>query len=77
LAGHLRKRGDKWYYSFEVGSVNGKRKRIERVGGRTKKEAESALRKAIDQNTKMQEITFNPAKYQWPTTWTTGMKTMY
>ena len=49
MAGHLRKRGDKWYYSFEVGSVNGKRKRIERVGGRTKKEAESALRKAIDQ----------------------------
>jgi len=47
LAGHVRIRGDKWYYSFEVGSVNGKRKRIERVGGRTKKEAESALRQAL------------------------------
>ena len=34
-----RKRGEKWYYSFEVASVDGKRKRIERVGGKTKKEA--------------------------------------
>ena len=34
-----RKRGDKWYYSFEAASVDGKRKRIERVGGKTKKEA--------------------------------------
>ena len=34
-----RKRGDKWYYSFEAAAVDGKRKRIERVGGKTKKEA--------------------------------------
>lgn len=34
-----RKRGDKWYYSFEAASIDGKRKRIERVGGKTKKEA--------------------------------------
>src|SRR5690554_3213150 len=47
MAGHVRKRGDKWYYSFEASSVGGKRKRIERVGGRTKKEAEAALRKAL------------------------------
>jgi len=47
MEGHVRKRGDKWYYSFEAASVDGKRKRIERVGGRTKKEAESALRKAL------------------------------
>ena len=47
MAGHVRKRGSKWYYSFEVGSVNGKRKRIERVGGRTKREAQSALRQAL------------------------------
>lgn len=48
MEGHVRKRGDKWYYSFEASSINGKRKRIERVGGRTKKEAEAALRKAIE-----------------------------
>ncbi|MBP3604756.1 MAG: site-specific integrase [Lachnospiraceae bacterium] len=36
---HVRKRGEKWYYSFEAASIDGKRKRIERVGGKTKKEA--------------------------------------
>jgi integrase len=49
MEGHIRKRGDKWYYSFEAASIGGKRKRIERVGGRTKKEAEAALRKALDE----------------------------
>lgn len=34
-----RKRGEKWYYSFEIAKIDGQRKRIERVGGRTKKEA--------------------------------------
>ena len=41
---HVRKRGSKWYYSFECAPVNGKRKRIERLGGRTKKDA---LKKGI------------------------------
>lgn len=49
MAGHVRKRGNKWYYSFEASRVDGKRKRIERVGGRTKKEAEAALRKALEE----------------------------
>ncbi len=49
MQGHVRKRGNKWYYSFEASSVNGKRKRIERVGGKTKKEAETALRKALEE----------------------------
>lgn len=35
----VRKRGEKWYYSFEAATVDGKRNRIERVGGKTKKEA--------------------------------------
>lgn len=48
MTGSVRKRGDKWYYSFEAARVDGKRKRIERVGGRTKKEAEAALRKALE-----------------------------
>ena len=47
MSGHLRKRGNKWYYSFETSSVDGKRKRIERVGGLTKKESQQALRKAM------------------------------
>lgn len=47
MNGSVRKRGDKWYYSFELGKVDGKRKRIERVGGRTKKEAEAAMREAM------------------------------
>jgi integrase len=49
MAGHVRKRGGNWYYSFEASTIDGKRKRIERVGGRTKKEAEAALRKAIEE----------------------------
>jgi integrase len=49
MEGHVRKRGDKWYYSFEASNVDGKRKRIERVGGRTKKEAEAALRVALQE----------------------------
>lgn len=49
MEGSIRKRGNKWYYSFEAGMVDGKRKRIERVGGRTKKEAETALRLALSE----------------------------
>ena len=47
MRGYVRKRGKKWYYSFEAGKVNGKRKRIEKVGGKTKAEAERKLRIAI------------------------------
>jgi len=49
MEGHVRKRGDKWYFSFEASNVDGKRKRIERVGGRTKKECEAALRSALQE----------------------------
>ncbi|WP_056993234.1 site-specific integrase [Lacticaseibacillus saniviri] len=60
--GYIRKRGEKYYYSFEIAGANGKRKRIERVGGYTEKEAKKALRKAIDEyenggmNTKMADM---------------------
>lgn len=47
--GHIRKRGEKWYYSFEAATVDGKRQRIERVGGYTEKDAQRALRKALDE----------------------------
>lgn len=49
MNGHVRKRGKKWYYSFEVGIKNGVRKRIVRVGGNTKKEAQEALRKTLNE----------------------------
>lgn len=47
MQGSVRKKGNKWYYSFEVPGVGGKRKRIERSGGNTKKEALEALNEAI------------------------------
>lgn len=47
MQGGVRKRGKKWYYYFDVGELGGKRKKIERVGGNTKAEAEKALREAI------------------------------
>ncbi|WP_286909683.1 tyrosine-type recombinase/integrase [Clostridium sp. UBA1652] len=41
------KRADKWYYYFNTSKVDGKYKKICRVGGKTKVEAEKALRKAM------------------------------
>lgn len=37
--GSVRKKGDRWYFSVELPTENGKRKRVERAGGKTKKEA--------------------------------------
>lgn len=47
MRGGLRKRGKNWYYYFDMGMIDGKRQRVERVVGTDKKEAERALRKAI------------------------------
>lgn len=47
MRGGVRKRGKKWYYYFDAGTVNGKRKKIERVGGDTKAEALKKLREAL------------------------------
>lgn len=49
-----RKKGKKWYFSFDI-YVNGKRKIIEKVGGLTKKEA-------IENGLKIQEKFFNSNK---------------
>ncbi|AUN00140.1 site-specific integrase [Clostridium botulinum] len=49
MKGGVRKRGSSWYYYFDAGTVEGKRKKIERKGGNTKKEAETALRNAINE----------------------------
>ncbi|WP_163468531.1 tyrosine-type recombinase/integrase [Fusobacterium sp. IOR10] len=58
-----RKRGDKWYYSFEAAVVDGKRKRIERVGGKTKKEAERALAKALSEYSNNENISPNKISF--------------
>ncbi|MGM7635672.1 tyrosine-type recombinase/integrase [Bacillus sp. Hm123] len=49
MRGGVRKRYGSWYYYFDLGLVDGKRKKIERkaVGATTKPEAERILRKAI------------------------------
>ncbi|UWD47106.1 site-specific integrase [Clostridioides difficile] len=49
MKGGVRKRGKKWYYYFDAGIIDGKRKKVEKVGGETKKEAEKALRDAINE----------------------------
>jgi integrase len=49
MQGGVRKRGKKWYYYFDLGVVDGKRKKVERVGGTTKKEAEKALRDSMSE----------------------------
>lgn len=46
-SGSLKKRGNNWYYVFDVGSVDGKRHQIERYGGKTKAEAQATLREAL------------------------------
>lgn len=48
MSGYLRKRGDNWYYRIYVGIIDGKRKQVERFGGKTKKDAEKALRMALN-----------------------------
>lgn len=47
MNGGTRKRGTTWSYYFDLGKVDGKRKRKEKGGFRTKKEAEAALAKAL------------------------------
>ena len=49
MQGSVRKRGSMWSYSFDMGTVGGKRQRKEKGGFRTKKEAEAALAKAISE----------------------------
>ena len=61
MTGGVRKRGDKWYYYFDLGKVDGKRKKFERVGGKTKKEAEAALRKVL-QEYENAGLTFEPSE---------------
>lgn len=49
MKGSIRKRGSTWYYSFDLGIIEGKRKRKEKGGFRTKSECEKALRVALNE----------------------------
>ncbi len=49
MNGGVRKRGSSWSYYFDLGKVDGKRKKKEKSGFKTKKEAEAALAKAINE----------------------------
>ena len=49
MNGGVRKRGSTWSYYFDLGKVDGKRKKKEKGGFRTKKEAEAALAAAINE----------------------------
>lgn len=49
MTGGTRKRGSTWSYYFDLGKVNGKRQKKEKGGFKTKKEAEAALAKAINE----------------------------
>lgn len=61
MHGAVRKRGTSWSYYFDLGKVNGKRKKKEKGGFRTKKEAEKALASAMDEYNKVGEI-FEPTE---------------
>lgn len=49
MQGSVRKRGSTWSYRFDMGTIDGKRQRKEKGGFDTKKEAEAALAKALNE----------------------------
>ena len=49
MQGGVRKRGSTWSYYFDLGKVDGKRKKKEKGGFRTKKDAEAALAAAMNE----------------------------
>jgi integrase len=71
MKGSIRKRGSTWYYSFDIGIIDGKRKRKEKGGFRTKSECEKALRTALNEFDECgsvfqaSEITFNEYLDYW------------
>ena len=71
MQGGVRKRGLTWSYYFDLGKVDGKRKKKEKGGFRTKKEAEAALTAAMNEYNnagtifKPSEITVSDYLDQW------------
>jgi len=49
MARVYKKDNGKWYFSFEIGTIDGKRKRLNRLGGKTKKECEKKLRQVMNE----------------------------
>lgn len=56
MQGGTRKRGSTWSYYFDLGMVEGKRKKKEKGGFKTKKEAQEALRIALNEYEKCGSI---------------------
>jgi len=56
MTGGLKKRGNTWYYYFDVVDTNGKTKKIERKGGISKVEARKALKIAMLEYEKTQGL---------------------
>lgn len=71
MKGSVRKRGSTWYYSFDLGVIDGKRKRKEKGGFKTKAECEKALRSAMNEFDEFgsvfqpSQITFNEYLDYW------------
>lgn len=71
MKGGVRKRGTTWSYYFDMGKIEGKRKRKEKGGFRTKKDAEAALAAAINEYNNVgsvfesSEITVSDYLDQW------------
>lgn len=61
MNGGVRKRGSTWSYYFDLGKVDGKRKKKEKGGFRTKKEAEAALAAAINEYNNSGQV-FEPSE---------------
>ena len=61
MTGGVRKRGTTWSYYFDLGKIDGKRKKKEKGGFRTKKEAEQALAAAINEYNNAGQI-FEPSE---------------
>lgn len=61
MKGGTRKRGKTWSYYFDAAQVGGNRKKIEKGGFRTKKDAEAALAKALAEYGVSGEV-FSPTK---------------
>lgn len=61
MTGGVRKRGTSWSYYFDLGKVDGKRKKKKKGGFKTKKEAEQALTKAMNEYNNAGQV-FEPSE---------------
>lgn len=59
MKGSVRKRGNTWSYYFDMGTIEGKRKKKEKGGFASKKEAEAALASALTEYNHA-ELIFDP-----------------